>query len=216
MRLYEFITETRKDAIPEELKLQIKHLYDTGVLVKDIASQLEIPFHKVANILKKYFHDRELRREDLTPEEIAKVKTLYDQGLPFKDIASESNLTIADIEGIMKYHYTDRTPRVDRRPLLTPEEKAKEMATLSRMYAAGATLNAMAKYVGISDVGVAYHLKRLPNFAKLKQQHNASIDAFKDDAKNQVTTNIYRAGSIGNDRLQGPGGRSNRGRTSNR
>ena len=94
MRLHEFITEVRKDAIPEELKIQIKNLYDSGIPIKDIVSQLNLPLYKIANILKKYFPDRELRREDYTPEEIEQVKILYNQGLPFKGIASRSNLTM--------------------------------------------------------------------------------------------------------------------------
>jgi hypothetical protein len=77
------------------------------------------------------------------------------------------------------------------------------------MYANGDTLATIGKYAGISNVGVHYHLRRMPNFEELRQRHNAAIDAHKDDASKQSTTNIYRAGSIGNDRLSGP---SNRGR----
>ena len=284
MKISEIITEGYPP-VPTELINRIEQLYNSQMPIKDIAVEMDMPLHKISNILSKQLKNRQLRRNiTFSPEEVSLVKQLYDEGLPFNTIADKAGMSNERVVSLLKHNYKERQPRwkghtpttpINTYKLISSEQKQQMM----QMYIAGKTLKAISSEIKVSPSAVQhyltklpnyselrqqrsaaghsfaavkkgttkeeisrmsqlfvnglstesigkvldlnrktieYHLKSLPNYLELKQQHDASVDAHKDDLARQATTNIYRAGSIGNDRLQGPGGRSNRGRTAGR
>ena len=285
MKISEIITEGYPP-IPVELINRIEQLYNSHMPIKDVAIEMNMPLHKISNMLSKQLKNRQLRRNiTFSPEEVSLVKQLYDEGLPFNAIADKAGMSNERVVSLLKYNYKERKPRwkghtpttpINTHKLISSEQKQQmiqmyiagktlksisseikvspsavqhyltklpnyselrqqsmsaagdsftpgkkgttkeEVSRMSRLFVDGLSIESIGKVFDLNRKVIEYHLKRLSNYPELKQQRTASIDAHKDDLARQAVTNIYRAGSIGNDRLQGPGGRSNRGRTAGR
>ena len=201
---------SRYDPRSDEQIAEIKKLFDQGMKINDIAGRIHKSVQSIRKILYQYYGDRQLRYMPYSQEELNKIKQMFDDGQPIRSIGDSMGRTEDDIRSALNTYYKNRKLRTSGAKHITSGQ-VKEM---SKLYANGISLSAIGKIHDVTSRTVHIHLKKLPNYQILKQQRASALDAHKDDLARQAATNIYRPGSIGNDRLQGPLGRSNRGRIS--
>ena len=71
MKISEIITEGYPP-IPVELINRIEQLYNSHMPIKDVAIEMNMPLHKISNILSKQLKNRQLRRNiTFSPEEVS-------------------------------------------------------------------------------------------------------------------------------------------------
>lgn len=199
--------QKRSEHYPDEVIQKIKDLFDQNVLVKDIASEVGLDIVTVNRLIHNHYGDRDKRSPpEYSSEDIELVKSLYDTGLTYAEVQKETGFTNSKVRHIIDKYHKNRKSRA-----ITPATP-EQIIEITKMFVDGTPNAAIGKLFGKNESSIRKITRLLPNYEELLQQRLVNIDLHKEAAKAaQVNKKIYRPGSIGNDRLQGPKGRSNRG-----
>jgi predicted transcriptional regulator len=217
MRAYEFINEARAAKQYDQRDIDdIKFAYDQGYSYEDIAKMIGTSKIDVANMLRKYYGGRERRSEHLggalTLDDKVAITLAFADGQTMSEIAADMGIPPSLVRSVLTSQWGIDTVKDEmKKRRETPGTKVRDKVTddmikvMRDEYADGKSPADIADKLGniISHSTVLRTLRLQPDWAELRAKWQARRKAIRQAAPK--TTNIYRAGTIGNLRSKGPG-----------
>lgn len=104
-----------------EIAQEIRILYFTGMLIRELCSKFNVKPNTIFNIIsgkswatKKYIKDKKIRKPHLTKEQIYEILQLVKLKIPRKEIAIKYNIDVSNISKLLKREKDAENNHIER------------------------------------------------------------------------------------------------------